>query len=115
MKFDIFETFNWIWIKEKNEWKTVFHTQLKHYEYLIMSFDLINASVMFQIFMNNVLQCYLNQFIIVYLNNILIYLRTKKEHMQHVKKVLQTLKKVDLYIKLEKSVMNMFELIRVQI
>ncbi len=58
---------------------------------------------MFQIFVNNVLQCYLNQFVIVYLNDILIYSKTKKEHMQHVKKVLQTLKKVNLRIKSEKS------------
>ncbi len=68
-----------------------------------MSFDLINASITFQIFMNNVLQHYLNQFVIVYLNDILVYSKMKKEHMQYVKKVLQTLKKVDLHIKLEKS------------
>ncbi len=68
-----------------------------------MSFNLINASIMFQIFVNNVLQHYLNQFIIVYLNDILVYLKTKKEHMQYVKKVLQTLKKVNLRIKSEKS------------
>ncbi len=49
------------------------------------------------------LQHYLNQFIIVYLNNILVYLKMKKEHVQHVKKVLQTLKKVNLHIKSEKS------------
>ncbi len=58
---------------------------------------------MFQTFVNNVLWCYLNQFIIVYLNNILVYSKTKKEHVQHVRKVLQTLKKVDLRIKSEKS------------
>ena len=68
-----------------------------------MSFNLINASVMFQIFVNNVLQHYLNQFIIVYLNDILVYSKMKKEHVQHVKKVLQTLKKVNLRIKSEKS------------
>jgi len=68
-----------------------------------MSFDLINASVTFQTFVNNVLQRYLNQFVIVYLNNILVYSKTKKEHVQHVRKVLQTLKKVDLRIKSEKS------------
>ncbi len=102
-KFNILKTFNQIWIKEKDEWKTVFCTWLEHYEYLIMSFDLINASVTFQIFVNNVLWCYLNQFIIVYLNNILVYSKTKKEHVWHVKKVLQTLKKVDLRIKSEKS------------
>ncbi len=103
MKFDILETFNRIWIKEEDEWKTVFCTRLKHYEYLIMSFDLINASVTFQIFVNNVLQRYLNQFVIVYLNDILVYSKTKKEHVQHVKKILQTLKKVDLRIKSGKS------------
>ncbi len=102
-KFNILETFNWIWIKEEDEWKTVFCTRLEHYEYLIMRFNLINASVTFQIFMNNVLWYYLNQFIIVYLNNILVYSKTKKEHVQHVKKVLQTLKKVDLRIKSGKS------------
>jgi len=103
MKFDIFKTFNWIWIQEEDKWKTVFCTRLKHYEYLIMSFDLINASITFQTFVNNVLQRYLNQFIIVYLNDILVYSKTKKEYVQHVRKVLQTLKEADLRIKSEKS------------
>ncbi len=58
---------------------------------------------MFQTFMNNMLQRYLNQFIIVYLNDILVYSKMKKEHVQHVRKVLQTLKKVDLRIKSGKS------------
>ncbi len=102
-KFNILEAFNWIQIKEEDKWKTVFHTRLEHYEYLIMSFNLINASVMFQTFVNNVLRRYLNQFIIVYLNDILVYSKTKKEHVQHVRKVLQTLKKVDLRIKSGKS------------
>ncbi len=102
-KFDILEAFNQIQIKEEDEWKTVFCTRLEHYEYLIMSFNLINASVTFQTFVNNVLRRYLNQFVIVYLNDILVYFKTKKEHVQHVKKVLQTLKKVDLRIKSEKS------------
>ncbi len=103
MKFDILEAFNRIRIKEEDEWKTVFRTRLEHYEYLIMSFDLINVSVTFQIFVNNVLRRYLNQFVIVYLNDILVYSKTKKEHVQHVKKILQTLKKADLRIKSEKS------------
>ncbi len=58
---------------------------------------------MFQTFVNNVLRRYLNQFIIVYLNDILVYSKMKKERMQHVKKILQTLKKVHLHIKSEKS------------
>jgi len=102
-KFNILEAFNWIWIKKEDEWKTVFCTRLEHYEYLIMSFNLINASIMFQTFVNNVLQRYLNQFIIVYLNDILVYSKTKKKHVQHVRKILQTLKEVNLRIKSEKS------------
>ncbi len=102
-KFNILKAFNWIRIKEENEWKTVFCTWLKHYEYLIMFFNLINASITFQTFVNNILRRYLNQFVILYLNDILVYSKTKKEHVQHVKKILQTLKKVDLRIKSEKS------------
>ncbi len=68
-----------------------------------MPFDLTNASATFQAFVNNVLRRYLDQFVIVYLNDILVYSKTKKEHVQHVKKILQTLKKADLRIKSEKS------------
>ena len=102
-KLDIFDVFNRIRIKEKDEWKTIFRIRLKHYEYLIMSFDLINASATFQIFVNNVLRRYLNQFVIIYLNDILIYSKNKKKHMQHVRKILQALKKTDLRIKSEKN------------
>ena len=68
-----------------------------------MFFDLINASATFQIFVNNVLRRYLNQFVIMYLNDILIYSKIKKKHVQHVRKVLQALKKADLRIKSSKS------------
>ena len=61
-----------------------------------MLFDLINASATFQTFINNVLRRYFNQFVIVYLNNILIYLKIKKEHVQYVRKILQVLKETDL-------------------
>ena len=68
-----------------------------------MSFDLINASATFQTFVNNVLRQYLNQFVIVYLNDILIYLKIKKKHMQYVRKILQALKEEDLRIKSNKN------------
>lgn len=59
-KFNISEVFNRIRIKEEDEWKTAFRIKLKHYEYLIMPFELINASVTFQVFVNNVLRRYLD-------------------------------------------------------
>ena len=68
-----------------------------------MPFDLINASATFQAFVNNVLKRYLDQFVIIYLNDILIYSKIKKEHVQHVRKILQALKEADLRIKSGKS------------
>ena len=70
---------------------------------MIMSFRLINAPVMFQTYINNVLREYLNMFVIVYLNNILVYLKNEKAHKKHVRQILNTLKKVDLRIISEKS------------
>lgn len=102
-KFDISEVFNRIRIKEEDEWKTAFRIRLEHYEYLIMPFGLINASATFQVFVNNVLRRYLDQFVIIYLNDILIYSKTKKEHVQHVIKILQALKEADLRIKSGKN------------
>ena len=58
-----------------------------------MSFELINASAMFQTYINNVLKEHLNMFVIIYLDNILVYSKNKENHKKHVKQVLNTLKK----------------------
>ena len=68
-----------------------------------MLFKLINAFVMFQTYINNVLRKHLNMFIIVYLNDILVYSKNKKNYKKHVKQILNTLKKADLRIILKKS------------
>ena len=103
IKFDISKAYNRIRIKKENEWKIAFRTRLEHFEYLVMSFELTNASATFQTYINNVLRKYLDKFVIVYLNDILIYFKTKKKHVHHVQKVLEAMKRVDLRIKLEKS------------
>ena len=103
IKFDISEAYNRIRIKKEDEWKIAFRTRLEHFEYLVMSFELTNASATFQTYINNVLRKYLDKFVIVYLNDILIYFKTKKKHVHHVQKVLEAMKRVDLRIKLEKS------------
>ena len=71
-----------------------------------MFFELINTPATFQTFINNVLRKYLDQFIVVYLNNILIYFKTQKEHVQHISEVLQALQDADLRIKPEKSIFH---------
>ena len=67
-----------------------------------MSFGLINVSVTFQALVNDVLRKFLDIFTLTYLDDILIYLRTKKEHKEHVRQVLYVLKGVHLLIKLKK-------------
>ena len=70
---------------------------------MIMSFELINASAMFQTYINNVLREHLNVFVIVYLDNILVYSKNEKDYKKHIRQILNTLKKADLRIISEKT------------
>ena len=80
------------------------------YKYMIMLFELINASATFQTYINNVLKEHLNIFVIVYLNNILVYSKNKKDHKKHVRQILNTLKKVNLRVISEKSQFHQIEI-----
>jgi hypothetical protein len=91
MKLDITDAYNHIRIAEGKEWKTTFRTKFRHFEYLVMPFGLTNAPVLFQRFINEVLQEYLHSFIITYLDDILIFSKEKEEHVQHISKVLKKL------------------------
>ena len=95
--------FNLIRIRKEDEWKTAFKTRYELFEYQMMSFELTNVSTTFQKIINEILRKYLNVFVIAYLNDILIYFNTKKEHEQHVRKVLKKLKEAELKVKLKKS------------
>ena len=108
-KFDILGAFNQIRIKEGDEWKTAFWTRSGLYEYLVMPFRLTNMPATFQAFINNVLWEYLNQFMVIYLDDILIYFKTKEQHVQHVCKVLQALQNAGLRVKPEKSLFHFKE------
>ena len=95
--------FNLIRIRKEDEWKTAFKTRYELFKYQMMSFKLTNVLTIFQKIINKILKEYFNVFVIAYLNDILIYFNIKKEHEQHVKKVLQKLKKAELKVKLKKS------------
>ncbi len=75
----------------------------EHYEYTVMSFELKNASVIFQRLINNILREYLDDFVITYLNNILIYSDNLETHHKHVRKILIKLNEQALYVKKSKS------------
>ncbi len=80
----------------------MFRTRYDHFEYIIMSFVLINASVIFQTYINKILTELLNDFCVVYLNNILIFFVEKTDHVNHVKQILERLRKFKLYASLKK-------------
>ena len=101
-KFDIITTFNEIRMKKRNEKKIVFFIRYDLFEYVMMFFDLCNALDTFQVFINNILRKYLNDFINVFLNDILMYNENKKKHIEHVTKILVKLKKVNLFLDIDK-------------
>jgi Reverse transcriptase (RNA-dependent DNA polymerase) len=71
-----------------------------------MPFGLINALILYQSLINNILRKYLDDFVVAYLNDILIYSKTKEEHIKHVTAVLKALKKIDIRINGAKSVFH---------
>src|SRR5215216_1672943 len=87
-KLDLKHGYNLIQIKEGDEWKTAFCTRYGHYEFLVMPFGLTNAPATFQTMMNEILREFLDQGVIVYIDDILIYSRDEHEHHALVKKVL---------------------------
>ncbi len=101
-KLDLRSEYNLVRIREGDEWKTGFITPSGHYEYQVMPYGLSNSPSVFQGFMNEVFREFLHQFVIVYIDDILIYSRNLAEHRHHVTQVLEQLRKHHLYLKLEK-------------
>ena len=83
-KFDVIVAFNEIRMREDDKEKTAFITRYELYEYVVMLFELCNASETFQTFINDILREYLNDFCIEYLNDILVYSNSDDKHEIHV-------------------------------
>ena len=102
IKLDVIAAFNEIRIRKGDEKKTAFFIRYGLYEYVVMSFDLCNALETFQLYINDVLKEYLNDFCIVYLNDVLIYSNNKEDHIKHVRKILNKLHAVKLFLNINK-------------
>ncbi|GKB28253.1 putative reverse transcriptase domain-containing protein [Tanacetum coccineum] len=84
--------------------KTAFRTRYSHYEFQVMPFGLTNASAVFIDLMNRVCKLYLDKFLIVFIDDILIYSKSEEEHAEHLKLILELIKKEELYAKFSKCV-----------
>ena len=89
-------------MKEADIPKTAFRTRYGHYEFLVMSFGLTNALAAFMDMMNRVCRPMLDKSVIVFIDDILIYSKSESDHAEHMREVLETLKKEKLYAKFSK-------------
>jgi len=102
-RLDLKDGYHLIRIREGDEWKTAFRTRYGQYEYKVMPFGLVNAPATFQCMMKKILPEFLDQGVVVYLNDILIYSKTHAEHVAMVKKVLSRLMEHQLAVSIKKS------------
>ncbi|XP_019259187.1 PREDICTED: uncharacterized protein LOC109237343 [Nicotiana attenuata] len=98
-KIDLTSGYHQLRIRASDVPKIAFRTRYGHYEFLVMSFGLTNAPATFMDLMNRVFNPYLDSFVIVFIDEILIYSRSREEHEQHLRIVLQTLRDSQLYAK----------------
>ena len=101
-KLDLKNAYYRIWIRKNDEWMIVFRTRYDHFEYVVMSFNLINASATFQILINKTLQDLINHICVIYFDDILIYSKTRERYWDCVMQILKWFRKFKLYAKLFK-------------
>ena len=100
-KIDLRSGYHQVRIAPEDVYKTAFNTRYGHFEFLVLPFGLTNAPATF-ILMQEVFQPFLDKFVIIFLDDILIYSKTKEEHERHLRMVLQTLRENKLYAKKSK-------------
>jgi hypothetical protein len=101
-KLDFHSGYHQIRVVEQDAWKTAFKTKQVLFEWLVMTFGICNAPTTFMCVMNEVFRPFLDDFVIVYLAEIIFFSRTWDEHVRHVNQVLDTLQREKLYVKMSK-------------
>ena len=101
-KIDLRYRYHQLRIKDADVNKMAFRTRYGHYEFLIMSFRLINAPAAFMDLMNRVFRPFIHRFVGVFINDILVYSKDREDHDTHLRVVLETLRKEELHANLSK-------------
>ncbi|GJQ97749.1 putative nucleotidyltransferase, ribonuclease H [Tanacetum coccineum] len=101
-KIDLRSGYHQLRVRDEDIPKTAFRTRYGHYEFQVMPFGLTNTPAIFMDLMNRVCKPYLDKFVIVFIDDILFYSRNKEEHANHLRIILELLKKEKLYAKFSK-------------
>ncbi|GJV83173.1 putative reverse transcriptase domain-containing protein [Tanacetum coccineum] len=101
-KIDLMSGYHQLRVKEQDVSKIAFRTRYGHYEFLVVPFGLTNAPAVFMDLMNRVVHEYLDRFVIVFIDGILVYSKTREEHEDHLRIVLEILRQKKLYAKFSK-------------
>ncbi len=108
-KINLCEAYNLVHIQEGDDWKMIFKTCYDHFEYVVMPFGFTNVPIIFQHLMNDVFHEYLDDFMVCYIDDILIFSKNMEDHEHHVCLVLEKFQEVGFYAKLEKYKFHQFE------
>ena len=102
MKIDLRSGYDQLWIKNEDVNKTTFRMRYGHYEFLVMSFGLTNAPVDFMDLINRFFRSYVGRFVMVFIDDILVYSKDWEDHDTHLWVMLETLRNEQLYAKMSK-------------
>ena len=101
-KIDLWFGYHQVPIPDEDIHKTAFRTRYEHYEFVVMPFGLTNAPTNFMCMMNSIFSEYLDKFVLAFIDNILVYSKSKEEHEENLWIVLRVLPKHQLYAKFTK-------------